>query len=97
MQEYSAVSYDTSQQHKNTSASRTTKDVSDTHNMVYYLSSRNPFIDKHELYSLATGVTADESVNTDQAYRIYSYISPGAYKRKSAYFGIFLKLITVRL
>ena len=31
MQEHSAVSYETSQQHKDTSASRMTKDVSDTH------------------------------------------------------------------
>ena len=32
-----------------------------------------------------------------ETYRIYSYISPEAYKRKSTYFGNFLKLIAVRL
>ena len=42
-----------------------TKDVSDTHKMVHYLSSINPFTDKPELYSLASGVTADESVDGD--------------------------------
>lgn len=65
MQELSAVSYESGEQHNGTSASRMAKDVSDTHKMVDYLLSRNPFTDNFELFSLFSGMTADESDNVD--------------------------------
>lgn len=43
------------------------KDVSDTHEMVAYLSSTNPFTDNLELFILVSAVTADESVNANLA------------------------------
>jgi hypothetical protein len=59
MQEFSGVSYETSEQHKDISSARITRDVNDTYKMVAYLSSRNPFTDTLDIYNLATGVTAD--------------------------------------
>ena len=70
MQELSGVSYETSDQHKDISVTRMEKDLSDVHQMVYYLSERNPFTGNCELYSLSTGVMANEYVNADQALLI---------------------------
>jgi hypothetical protein len=46
------------------------KDVSDTHKMVAYLSSRNPFTEHLELFNLVTEVTVDELVNADRASEV---------------------------
>jgi hypothetical protein len=54
MPELCAVSYESSERHKDTSTTRMAKD--DTHKMVAYLSSRNPFTDHLELFSLVTGM-----------------------------------------
>jgi len=65
-----AVSYESSEQHKDTSTTRMAKDVSDTHKMVAYLFARNPFTEHLELFNLVTKVTVDELVNADRASEV---------------------------
>ena len=43
MQKFSGVSYETSDQHKDVSAARQARDVSDTVDLIDYLNERDPF------------------------------------------------------
>ena len=50
IQTFSGGSYEASDQHKNKSAARQARDVSDTIDLIDYLNERDPFIENGSLY-----------------------------------------------
>ena len=67
MQKFSGVSYETSDQHKDVSAARQARDVSDTVDLIDYLNERDPFVQNDSLFNIANGMTAQERVNVEKA------------------------------
>ena len=67
MQKFSGVLYETSDQHKDTSAAKQTRDVSDTLKLITYFKERDPFVKNDSLFNIANGMAAQEGVNVDMA------------------------------
>ncbi|XP_021375007.1 uncharacterized protein LOC110464230 [Mizuhopecten yessoensis] len=69
----------TCEQHRDASSARQSRDVSDTLEILNYLSQRNPFSPDNTLHSIANGMTADKTVNVDQfknvGNKILNYIA----------------------
>ena len=70
MQKFCSVSYSTSDQHKEATRTRVEKDLKDTKIVLSYLLERNPFSDDCTLRNIATGVTADDTINAEEAKAI---------------------------
>ena len=70
MQKFSGVSYETSDPHKDVSAARQARDVSDTVDLIDYLNERDPFVQNDSLFNIANGMTAQERVNVEKAREI---------------------------
>ena len=70
MQKFSGVSYETSDQHKDVSAARQARDVSDTVDLIDYLNERDPFVQNDSLFNISNGMTAQERVNVEKAREI---------------------------
>ena len=70
MQSLSGIAYETSEQHKDISKARQTRDVSDTLDIISYLSERNPFANNSCLHSISNGVIAQASVNVDTSRKV---------------------------
>ena len=70
MHTFSCVSYETSDQHKDVSASRQARDVSDTVDLIDYLNERGPFGQNDSLFNIANGMTVQERVNVEKAREI---------------------------
>ena len=72
MQNFTGVTFTTSEQHKETSHARMTKDHSDIQELLQYLVQRNPFSTDgpKSLRNIATGVTAHPTVNWDNAKHV---------------------------
>ena len=70
MQKFIGVSYETSDQHKDVSAARQARDVSDTVDLIDYLNERDPFVQNDSLFNIANGMTAQERVNVEKAREI---------------------------
>jgi hypothetical protein len=72
MQDFTGTTFTTSEQHKETTSARMTKDSNDVQNLLQYLTQRNPFSTDgpKSLRSIATGVTAHASVNCDTAQHV---------------------------
>ena len=69
-----AVTYNTSDKHKESTRARQGRDSKNTEELLKCLQSRNPFTDDRCLRSISTGVTADNEVNVDKANEIGSQI-----------------------
>lgn len=67
MQEFTTVMYNTSEQHKEASYTRQTRDCLDTKKILAFLLDRSPFTSEEPLRSLTSGVVAHSSVNVDKA------------------------------
>ena len=68
MQEFTAVSYETSEQHKEETKSRIERDWKDSKAMMGFLEERNPFeVNDDVLQNIANGVTSDKTVNAENA------------------------------
>ena len=67
IQELTEVSYTTSDQHKDVSKSRQERDMTDTLEVLEYLTPISPFGGNSTLHSIASGITADATVNCDCA------------------------------
>ena len=65
LQDLTAVTYNTSDQHKEANRARQERDSNDTEELLKFLQSRNPFTVDWCLRSISTGVTADSEVNVD--------------------------------
>ena len=74
LQDRTAVTYNTSDQHKDATRARQERDSKDTEELLKCLQSKNPFTDDRCLRSISTGVTADNEVNVDKANEIGSQI-----------------------
>ena len=72
MQNFTGVTFTTSEQHKETSHARMTKDHSDIQELLQYPVQRNPFSTDgpKSLRNIATGVTAHPTVNCDNAKHV---------------------------
>ena len=67
MQKFSGVTYETSDQHKEMSKARQTRDVSDALKLIRYLEERDPFTQNTSLLNIANGMTAQEGVNIEHS------------------------------
>lgn len=67
MHKFSGMSYETSDQHKDTSAAMQTRCVSDTLKLITYLKEIDPFVKNDLLFNIANGMTTKEGVNVDIA------------------------------
>jgi len=76
------VQYGTSDQHKEQRAARQARDTDDTHKLIGYLSSKDPFGNDPTLQSIDTGITAGDSVNADQAASVGRKILDGMVDKK---------------
>ena len=65
MQEFTEVSYTTSDQHKDVSKARQERDIEDTLQVLEYLTPRSTFGVYSTLYSIASLITAEATVNCD--------------------------------
>ena len=65
LQDLTAVTYNTSGQHKEANRARQERDSTDTGELLKCLQSRNTFTDERSLRSISTGVTADNEVDVD--------------------------------
>jgi hypothetical protein len=67
MQEVTGVSHRCSEQHKETTNTRTIRDYQDALKVMEYLLPRNPFTATNELINIHTGEVANVEVNVDKA------------------------------
>ena len=67
MQEFTVVSCNTSEQHKDATQSRIKRDSEDTYKILNTLSDLDPFGPDPSLRGLVSGLTAHDSVNGDDA------------------------------
>ena len=70
MQNLTGVTYQRSDQHKDTTKARQERDYKDTNELVTYLSQRNPFSADPSLHSITTGVVAGDHVNANKAKEV---------------------------
>ena len=70
MRNITGVSYETSEQHKETTLSRGKRDYKDASIIAEYIADRNPFQKSIDLISIETGEVADCSVNAYLANEI---------------------------
>jgi len=82
LQDYTSVQYGTSDQYKEQRAARQARDTDDTHKLIGYLSSKDPFRNDPTLQSIDTGITAGDSVNADQAVSVGRKILDGMVDKK---------------
>ena len=77
MQTLSGVTFTTSEQHKETCATRQARDHKDTQTLVSYLTDKSPFLSDPSLRSTASGRVADDTANFDDAKNIGKKILDG--------------------
>ena len=65
MQTLSGVTFTTSEQHKETDATRQARDHKDTQTLVSYLTDRSPFLSDPSLRIIASGRVADDTAKVD--------------------------------
>ena len=69
-QEFTEVTFSSSEQHKDTSEARISRDMKDTKSLLSFFEERDPFSDDCSLRNIATGVTAIDTVNADVAKEV---------------------------
>ena len=74
MQQLINVKYSTSEQYKEATHERVTRDAKDTQEVLLYPSQRSPFTSKISLRNIATGVTAPPHVNVHKSKSIGKHI-----------------------
>jgi len=85
MQSLTGVAFTTSEQHKETTTARISKDLQDVNDMMKYLIHRNPFsTDSPSLRNIATGEAADNSVNCYNARSVGQQILASMQSKKVA-------------
>ena len=71
IQDLTSVTYATSDQHKEITQSRQERDMKDSQEIISYLHVHNPFdLDDTTLRNIATGLTAGEKINADDAQAV---------------------------
>ena len=74
MQEFTEDTFSSSEQHKDTSEARISRDMKDTKSLLSFFQVRDPFSDDFSLRNIATGVTAIDTVNADVAKEVENKI-----------------------
>ena len=77
MQKLTEVAYTTRDQHKDVSKVRQERDMADTLEVLEYLSPISPFGGNSTLHSIASGITADATVNCDCAQQVDGKVLEG--------------------
>ena len=70
MQQFSGVSYETSDQHKGVTKARQLRDVTDTLDLISLLRERHPFVQNNALINITFGLTVESILNVDRAKQI---------------------------
>ena len=70
MQNLADIVNNTSEQHKEATKARQERDHKDAHEIVTFLSLRNPFSADPSLRSITTGIVAEDNVNADKAKEV---------------------------
>ena len=70
MQDFTEVTFSSSEQHKDTSEARISRDLKDTNSLLSFFQVRDPFSDDCSLRNIETGVTAIDTVNADVAKEV---------------------------
>ena len=70
MEEFSSTTYMSSEQHKDSTKARISRDNSDMESMAVFLEARDPFDSDPSLRCISSGVIADEAVNIDVAKQV---------------------------
>ena len=72
LESFASVHSETSEQHRDLSPTSQSRDISDLNLFVQWLEDHSPFVihEPEVLFSLATGIMADRSVNCDDAFQI---------------------------
>ena len=84
LQELTEVSYTTSDLHKDVPKARQERDMVDTLNVLEYLTPRIPFGGNSILHSVASGFTADATVNCDYAQHVGKKVLEGMIGKTTA-------------
>lgn len=71
MQSFTGVSYKASNQHKDLSKARQTRDVSDTLALVTHLKENDLLTENPSLHNIANGMTAQQGVNVEKSREIW--------------------------
>lgn len=77
MQQLTNVTFTTSEQHKDMSAARQSRDSMDVKKLIDFLKDKNPFEREGSLRNIVTGIVADDKVNVTQAKEIGEKILNG--------------------
>ena len=92
MQEYIAVTYTTSEQHKYTTSATLERGSKDKQAILNFLNKHNPFNEEESLHNIVTGVTATSKVNAHEAEPVgdliistmaNKYVSSYTFRRKN--------------
>ena len=67
MQELTSVTYETSEQHKDLSQARQTRDTADSEKLMSFIEWRSPFDEDPWLRNIVSGITSRPEVNVDHA------------------------------
>ena len=70
MQTFTELDFWSTEQHKDVTTARQTRDNDDLRSLLGFLQNRNPFDRDTSLHNIATGVTADSNVNADEARNV---------------------------
>lgn len=70
MEKFCNVSYSTSEQHVDTSASRINRDLSDLSKLVNLFSNYDPFPNSNVISSIYSGIVGNESINCHEALEV---------------------------
>ena len=87
MEEFSNTTYVSSEQHKDSTKARISRDNNDMKSLAVFLEARNPFDSDPSLRSISSGVIADESVNVDNAKQIGESILKSMEGKMNLYFA----------
>ncbi len=71
MQEFSGVRYETSEQHKEVSKARQSRDINDMLDFLHYLIEQSPLTSDPVLHRLASGVTAESLINVTSLKKLF--------------------------
>ena len=78
MHKFSGASYETSDQHKDVSAAKQARDVSDTVDLIDYLNERDPVVQKDSLSNVDNGMTAQKRTDVFIFWKATQAVTSGS-------------------
>ncbi len=74
MQNFTGVSYQTSDQHKDTSFAQQNREISETLDLIIFLIDHDPFAENENLFNISNGMMAHPRVDVDNSKEIGEHI-----------------------